>query len=299
MSAGSGGRPAPGLRQRRRRHVPRSLGLEERAWRTATHTVLAPAAAILITAASLAGPVEAQDYRHPRDMDLPAPEFERPDPDDMRLTLDNGLVAYVAEDHRAPLVTFTAFVAGGTGDGKPGEASVVGAALRRGPASMIAGDFQAVLDDIAADYRVAVGREEIEVTLDVPSGDAWAALQVFAATLREPAFEAGAATGGGRTTQVEGIDWDSSIAGAIDAFESRLFDGHPYGRAPSAEELDAARRAGAGSFHRQHFIPANMVLAVSGDFDAATARGRVEDAFGSWPAGSRPDLAQRCPRPVF
>jgi predicted Zn-dependent peptidase len=251
-----------------------------------------PTVAVLLTAAGLAGPVDAQDYTHPREMDLPASEFERPDPDDIRLTLDNGLVAYVAEDHRAPLVTFTAFVAGGTADREPGEASVVGAALRRGPASMSRGDFRAALDEMAADYSVSVSHEEIEVTLDVPAEDAWAALQLFAATLREPAFETGDAPAGGRTTRAEGIDWDSSIAGAIDAFQAHLFDGHPYGRVPSAEELGAARRGGAQSFHGRYFVPANTVLAIAGDFDVAAARRQTEAAFASWPAGGRPDLAE-------
>ena len=53
-------------------------------------------------------PAAGQDYTHPRDMGLPAARFERPDPDRIRLVLDNDLVAYVAEDGRAPLVMLTA-----------------------------------------------------------------------------------------------------------------------------------------------------------------------------------------------
>ncbi len=248
--------------------------------------------AVLAVTAALAVPAAAQDYTHPRQMDLPQPRFERPDPSALQLTLDNGLTAYVAEDHRAPLVTFTAFVAGGTGDGAPGEAALVGAALRRGPASMAPADFRDALDEMAASYAVTVTHEETEVTLDVPGEDAWDALDLFTAVLRAPAFEVADMGGGGRTIQAEGIDWASSIAGAIDAFESRLFRDHPYGRLPTSEERAAARGGGAQSFHSRLFVPANMTLAVSGDFDLVEARQRTDGAFASWSAASRPDLAE-------
>ena len=37
-------------------------------------------------------------------------------------------------------------------------------------------DFRAVLADMAAAYTVTLGREETEITLDVPAEDAWRAL---------------------------------------------------------------------------------------------------------------------------
>ena len=66
-----------------------------------------------VVALSVATPASAQDYRHPKEMGLPAPDFERPNPDAMRIELPNGLAAYVALDERAPLATLTAFVGAG------------------------------------------------------------------------------------------------------------------------------------------------------------------------------------------
>ena len=245
----------------------------------------------LLAVLLLAAPLSAQDYTHPTEMGLPDAGFQRPDPDAMRLTLDNGLVAYVAEDHRVPMVTLTAFVSGGTADGNPGDAQVVAAALRRGPAGFEAGQFAAALDAMAASFGVSVTNEEFEITLDVSLEDAPQALELFALTLTEPAFGGAGAGGPGRARQAEGIDWASSIAGAIDAFNSRLYQGHAFGRTATPAQMDAARRGGAERFYEAHFVPANVTLAVSGDFLATEARQAVTDAFSSWSGGARPDLS--------
>jgi predicted Zn-dependent peptidase len=237
-----------------------------------------------------AAPASAQEWTHPRDMGLPDPAFQRPDPDAMRLTLDNGLTAYVAEDRRAPLLTLTAFLSAGSAHGAPGEADLVGAALRRGPAGMSASDFRARLDAMAAVYTVTVGREETEVTLDVPVEDAAAAVELFADMLRGPRFEESSLSRPGRTQQQSegGIDWDTSIAGAIAAFESRLYAGHAFGRTPAAAQMNAARDGGAEAFYRSHFVPSNTVLAVAGSLDAAELRTEITRAFGGWRGGERP-----------
>lgn len=234
----------------------------------------------------------AQDYTHPREMDLPEPGFERPDPAALRLSLDNGLTAYVAEDHRAPLVTLTAFVAGGSADGAPGEASAVASALRRGPAALERGAFREALDEMAAAWAVRQTHEEIEVSLDVPAEDAWRALDLFAATLRSPAFERAGGVAAGRVSPVEGIDWESSLAGAVAAFEHALWEGHRFGRGADADARDAARSGGAERWHAAHLVPANVTLAVSGHFEAGEARRRVRAAFGDWPEAERPELAR-------
>jgi predicted Zn-dependent peptidase len=240
--------------------------------------------------AATGGALHAQDTTHPRLMELPESRTPRPDPDAMRLRLDNGLTAYVAEDHRAPLVTFTAFIGVGAADGAPGESHLVADALRRGPADMDPAAFRAALADMTAEYHVTMSTEETEVTLDVPAEDAERALDLFAATLRAPLFAGSASAAGSRTTQAEGIDWASSIAGAITAFEARLFTGHPYGRAPTPAEWEAARNGGAERLHATHFVPANATLAISGDFAVDEMRSRTASAFSAWREAARPEL---------
>ncbi|MEJ2540040.1 MAG: pitrilysin family protein [Gemmatimonadota bacterium] len=239
--------------------------------------------------ALLAGGAAAQDWRHPREMGLPEPAFQRPDPSEMRLELDNGLVAYVARDARAPLVTFTAYAGAGSGHGAPGEISEVAAALRRGPAALDDGAFQAALERMAALYSVRVGHEETEVVLEVGVEDAWEALELLSATLKAPSFRQGGNSAPTRAATVEGIDYASSLDGAVTLFEDRLYGDHPFGRGATAAEREAAGSGGAAELHGRMWVPGNLTLAVAGDFQEAEARRRVSEALADWRSGDVPD----------
>lgn len=235
-------------------------------------------------AASLAAaPAAAQDYTHPKAMSLPAPAFQRPAAADLQLVLDNGLVAYVAEDRRAPLVTINAYIGAGSGHGAPGSAEAMAAALRRGPAGMTQAAFRAALADMQAEYTVTLGHEETQLSLDVLAEDASAALELMASVIRAPAFES-AATGPSVSEASGGvdggIDYASSLQGAIDLFESRLFEGHAFGRRADASG------AAAEALHGEMARGGNITLAVAGDIDPTAVRQQVRELFAGIAEGS-------------
>ena len=68
---------------------------------------------LILLAVFFATPSLSQDLTHPRDMGLPDSDHTRPDPAEYQLTLENGLIAYVAEADQVPLVTMSAFIRGG------------------------------------------------------------------------------------------------------------------------------------------------------------------------------------------
>ena len=69
--------------------------------------------------------------------------------------------------------------------------------------------------------------------------------------------------------------------------EALLPVGHPYRHAPigSMADLDAATLADVRDWFRDNYGPNNVVLTLTGDIDAATARAKVERWFGDIPAG--------------
>ncbi|MEE4279358.1 MAG: pitrilysin family protein [Halieaceae bacterium] len=244
----------------------------------------------------------AQDYTHPKNMQLPAATFERPDPAGMQHVLANGLTAYVAEDHRAPLATITAYIGVGSGHGAAGAAEVLAAALRRGPAEMASGAFANRLKELFADYNVSSGHEMTAISLDVPVEHAGDALELLADTLIAPRFDAMEASGPSRasSTPESGIDYAYSLDGAIAQFEDALFASHPFRRDGLAEP--GVVRA----LHAEAFRGGNITVAFAGDFDAALARRELSAALEELPAGdfeaspqSFPDLATRSPRQLF
>jgi len=262
-------------------------------------------------------PALAQDTTHPRDMNLPATGFMRPDPASFRVLLDNGLLAYVVEDHNVPLVTFSVFAGVGTAHGPEGAAEVLLRGLQRGPANVGAGDFRRALDSMVAEYRVTMGSEETEITLNVPSEDAAAALRLLAGVLQTPqlpepgSLAPGALPGAGanRSAAATGesgpLLYEGSLDATVQAFRDRLFEGHPYGHRPTGEDFAALDSRTVAEFGAEYLSPDNVTLAIAGDFVAADMREALAAAFGSWPARPAPEpiafapVATEAPRRLY
>lgn len=71
--------------------------------------------------------------------------------------------------------------------------------------------------------------------------------------------------------------------------DSLFPDGHPYHHAPigSHEDLTAATLDDVKDFFRTHYVPANAVVTIVGDFEPAQAKALVQKYFGHLPAGKR------------
>ena len=82
---------------------------------------------------------------------------------------------------------------------------------------------------------------------------------------------------------------DNQPYGLMDyALNEGLFPvGHPYRHSTigSMADLDGATLADVRAWFRDHYAPNNVVLALTGDIDAATARPLVEKWFGDIPQG--------------
>ena len=263
-------------------------------------------------------PALPQDYTHPLEMRLPPSDFQRPDPMQHRVVLDNGLVAYVVEDHTVPLVTLTAFVRAGTADAaKPGAAQVLERALRSGVRGSAEGaTFGDALREMAAEYRVNVSPEMTEISLNVPAADAWKALDLLARILREPAItdedaaavraqSQSAALPSARATGESGpVLYEGSLAMAVERFNALLLGAHPYGGQTTAAQTQGLTAADARSFHERYFVPSNVVLAVSGDFPREDAVARIRERFADWSGAAPPAprrgaaVATRAPRRI-
>lgn len=256
---------------------------------------------LLAVGATLAAPAQgkAQVDVHPRDMRFAAPAFRRPDPSSFSHRIGD-VVAYIAEDHRVPLVTVSAFVRVGYGDAQdPAVARAVERALRSGPASMAPERFTQALSQLVADWRVTMGAEATELSLDVPAGDAARAIELLVATLRAPrladvpagrlpsALRRSAASGNGEAPVYEG-----SLQLAVDLFTEWELGAHRYGGLATAPVSAAAAQA----FHRTWFTPPQTVLSVAGDIATADARRLLEAAAAGWTGGRSP--ARRPPPPV-
>ncbi len=245
---------------------------------------------LLVLMIAAAG-VSAQELDHPRDMNLQQQTFRMPDTASARIFLENGLNAFIIEDRRAPVVSFTMYVRGGTGDDRvQGAAEMLALMLAtRGPCWMAPGRFQETIDEMGAEFVVTMDSEFTEVNLNVAAEDARRALRIFSGIVREPcidpqgldSFRAAVVRSNQAATPSEG-QYEGSLDKAVDLFYERLFGAHPYGHAVTSAEAEALSVEDVERFYNEHVSPLNISIAVAGDFDVSEMLRNVDQRFADW-----------------
>jgi zinc protease len=266
---------------------------------------LAPMRAVV--AAPAAAPIPAATPAAAVSLPPPPPRFEIPRPE--RVTLDNGMVVMLLEDHELPLVAVTAVIRTGSRLDPPaklGLAALAGELLRTGgiariariagegdpriaPGGALSGDaLDDLLESRAADMEVAIGESSGSANLGCLAEDFASLLPLFAAMLRHPAFDAArldlARDLAKSRLERENDDPDSVLGREL----GRLVYGpaSAYGRTPSFATLGAVTRADLVAWHERQVQPQSIVLGLVGDFHTAAALAAVRAAFADWPRGT-------------
>jgi zinc protease len=258
---------------------------------------------LFLLAALVTTPAFSQDLTYPPDMGLPDSNFMRPDSAEYQLALENGLIAYVAEAGRVPLVTVSAFIrAGKVSDEKQGAAESLYDALKNsGPSATSSSDFKASLRQMTAEFVVEMHDEWTEITLNVPTEDLDQALELFAGLLRDPAISDANIEHAARGIAPDAAElsgesgpalYEGSMNAAVDHFYDLIYKHHPYGAQPTMDNFDELDAEDVADFHAKYFVPGNMTIAVAGAIDVEAINGRLVDLFADWPAADVPAVRQ-------
>lgn len=228
-------------------------------------------------------------------MPLAAREFAFP-PYELR-SLPNGLQVLVVQHHEQPAVTMRLLVrAGAVRDpqGKPGVAGLVGSLLDQGTTTRSAQEIADQVDFIGGSLGAGAAADLTFANIVVMKDSFDVGLDLLHDLVRNPAFApeeiARQKEQALSALQVNSRDPDY-VADAV--FERLVYGTHPYGLpgGGTAETIAAITREDLQAFHRQYFVPNNMVLAIVGDVTADEAFAAATRAFGSWPRGEVLPLA--------
>jgi len=222
-----------------------------------------------------------------RDLKFP-PLKHVPIPSVATYTLPNGIKLYVLEDHELPVIRGTVLVRVGNllePADKVGLASVTGTVMRSGGTKTKTGDqLDEELENMAASVEANIGESSGSVSFSTLKENTDAVLAVFKEVLTQPEF---------RQDKIDlaknelrgGIARRNDDAHGVAAREfSDIVYGRdtPYGWRMEYATIDHITRADVISFYRRYFFPANMLMAVWGDFSTAEMQAKLTGLLGDW-----------------
>lgn len=209
-------------------------------------------------------------------------------PDIEIFTLKNGIKVYLLENHTLPFINGTMLVKTGTlldPAAKTGLGEIAATVLRSGGSKAKTGDqIDEQMENIAASVESNISNEVATVGFNCLKENIDEVLGVYFDILSQPEF---------RQDKIDLLktQYRSAIARRYDEADdvnrsefSAIVYGREtaFGREVEYATLDAISRADLIDFYKRYYHPANMVMAVSGDFDKAAMRARLEQVLGGW-----------------
>lgn len=259
-------------------------------------------AATLFIAFAVSGLAQATKWT-----DIPIPplrklEIQQP----KRIALPNGMIIFLQEDRELPLISGRAMIRGGSREepaAKTGLVDIYGEVWRTGGTKTKTGDeLDDFLEARAAKVETSGGLASTTISFDTLKGDFDPVFAAFVELLREPEFRAEKieiAKQGMRT----GIARRNDNSQAIAARElTKLVYGpdSPYARVEEYATVNAVTRDDLVAWHKEFVHPNNIILGITGDFDAKQMEAKLRKAFASWPKGPaarKADVPMPDPKP--
>lgn len=226
-------------------------------------------------------PSSYKQLRYPPLKEIKIPKVET-------FTLPNGLRLYLLEDHILPTISGRALIRTGNlfdPKDKIGLADATGTVMRTGGTASKTGDeLDQELESMAAEVETGIGETSGQGNFFTLKENIDKVLAIYADVLMHPAFRA------------ERLDlWKNQTRSAIARrndeaaqiarreFANLIYGKDtPYGWQIEYETVDRIQRDDLAGFYKRYFFPANVMMAVYGDFSTPEMKAKLEAAFKDW-----------------
>ena len=212
-------------------------------------------------------------------------------------TLSNGMQVIAVLHHEQPAVSIRLLVrAGSTHDpqGKVGVSSLAASLLNQGTTTKSAQQIADLVDNTGAAMGTGSGPDLTFINMVVMKDSFGFGMDMLADVARNPVFAAEEIDRqkqqilSGLQVNVQDPDYVASVV-----FDRLVYGFHPYGMPPSGTPatLASITRQDLQTYHRNYFVPNNMVLAIVGDVTSEEAFAGAERVFGRWARAEMPAVA--------
>ena len=202
--------------------------------------------------------------------------------------LPNGAVLVLAEKRDVPMISFQAWIRGGSltdPPGKEGVASLTADLIRKGAGRRSANEIASAADGVGGYFASGGGLQASWVVGEFMARDQALMLELLADVLLRPTFPESEFQKLKEQT-IESFaaakDNPASVIGQYGA--ALVFGGHPYARPAAGDEetVKAITREDVLRSYRDHFGGDRLILVLVGDFDARSMEGILRRIYGSW-----------------
>lgn len=243
---------------------------------------------------------------HPSQLTFKELKYEAPNREEYLHRLSNGVEVYVVPDHALPLINIQITAKGGSyleAEGKAGSAGATANQMRAGGAGEYSAEaLDEELDFLAINLGVGSGELESSASINMLSKDLDKGLDLFFDVLREPRFDEERFELW-RKQALQGLERRNDQTPAIEGREFiRTMYGPGYYRSNfrTGSSIESLTTDDLRAFHSRLWVPANLVIAVSGDVEAKDILPKLEARFQGWNKGiavAEAPLSQHQPKP--
>jgi len=225
-------------------------------------------------------------------------------PDVTRTTLPNGLRVLLARTRNAPLVSMRALIRSGADHDVPetaGLASIVADLLDEGAGKRDAMRLAEDIGLLGGTMGTGADWDASYASLDVLARYANEAVEIFSDITSRPMLP----DDGLERVRAERLNdllqqRDEPAMIAAKRFSGLLYGKGPYGvpMGGTTESIPRITNDDVKRFYKQHYIPNNTSVIVSGDVEPDHALKLVDDTFGSWERGNEPPRPSPIPKTI-
>jgi zinc protease len=228
--------------------------------------------------------------RPPRPLDARPVKFP---PYELR-KLPNGMQVVIVSHHEQPSVSVRMIVRAGAAQdpkGKMGVAMLTATLLDQGAGKRSAAQIADAIDFVGGILSTGAGTDLTYVSAVVLKDSFPLALELMSDVVRRPTF-AQEELDRQRQQALSGmkVSAEDPEAVANQVIDRLIYGFHPYGLpgTGTTESLSSITRQDLVDFHRQYYVPNNVLIAVVGDVSADEAMAGVTKVFGDWPQATVP-----------
>ena len=238
-------------------------------------------------------------WKHPLSFERIPQKIVYPESDLSRV---ENVPLFFLEDNELPFIDLALLVKAGEVDvpkSKTGLTHLVDQILvRGGTKTRTPSELALALDENAIHLSVSIREEDTVIRLSVMKADWEKGLSLLKEVLLQPRFDSKVLRVI-KEQKVMDLKRQGENAQAVSMREAKIwrFKGHPYGRDPllAVETIPSISEKDLAEFVQTHFVPDNMVAAVSGDISKEEAIKSLSRFFETFPKGDAPIRELRDP----